>query len=139
MNYVVGLGTAVWLLTGLLNSAQAGTVQGKIINEKGQRVDEAEVFLVAEALDYGEYQFVSGGAFVFIDVPMGEYMLYARLGKPPEDPDRPEATQALEIKEEKQVYAIELRLKPPYRLKFSSSPEIKRSNVSEGSKGTGSP
>ena len=136
MNYVVGLGAAVWLLTGLLNSAQAGTVQGKIIDEKGQRVDEAEVFLVAEGLDYGEYQFITGGMFVFIDVPIGQYMVYARSGNPPEDPDRPEATKAIEIREEKELYAVDLRLKPPYRV---TSPEIKRPNASGGPKGTESP
>ena len=88
---------------------QAATVKGEVVNKQGQPVEEAEVFLVSEKFDYGEYQFVRRGTFYFIDVPIGHYMLYGRIG----DPDRPEATKAMEIKEEKQVYAIELHLKAP--------------------------
>ena len=132
----IRLALLLCLILGRIAMGQAATVKGEVVNEQGQPVEEAEVFLVSEKFDYGEYQFVRGGTFHFIDVPIGDYMLYGRIGDPVEDPDRPEATKAVEIKEGKQVYAIELRLKPPYRV---SSPEIKRPNAPEDSKGTGSP
>ena len=138
MRWCSCLSLLTWLLLGWITIGQAATVRGVIVDEQGQPVDEAEVFLVAEGSDYGEYQFVTGGTFVFIDVSVGDYMLYARQGDPPEDPDRQEAPRAVEIKKEEQVYAIELRLKPPYRVKSFSSPELKQPKASKDS-GAGSP
>ena len=138
MTQAIRLGLLLCLLLGWITIGQAATVKGVVVNEQGQPAEEAELFLIAEGLDYGEYQFVIGGAFAFIDVPIGEYMLYVRQGDTPEGPDRQEATKAVEIKKEEQVYAIELRLKSPSRVKSSSSPELKQPKVSKDS-GAGSP
>ena len=122
-------------------SEQAGAtaiVRGVVVvGEEGrQPANEGEVFLVSEELDYGEYQFVKGGAFIFTEVPIGHYMLYARAGRPPENPDRPETIWAVEIKKEKRSYAVELRLRPPLGVKPRPSPEMRRPKSSEGRKGT---
>lgn len=102
---------------------QAAIVKGKALNDKDQPIDEVEIFLVSEGLNYAEYQYVTGGRFVFLDVPIGQYVLYIRATNPPGDKDRPDIKWSVEIKEEQQVYEIHLGLNRPSKFMPPVVPE----------------
>lgn len=112
------------LIYGWFSPVMAATIQGVVIHEQDKPLP-LEVVLIAEELDYIDYQFFQGKTFSLVNVPIGSYMIYVRNGTSLKDSDRLESVEHIEIQEEK-IYKVEIRLAPPYWLKESSIPMIQK-------------